>query len=284
MIEHFSYGALTPVLSFVLSFLGCAAGLSCTARARYYRGRRRALWLWLGALAIGGTGVWVMHFVAMLGFSVDGAVIRYDIPLTILSAVLAVVVVAAGLFLVDRSHGRTGPILVGGVIAGLGVSSMHYLGMRAMHTDVALSYDPWLVLLSIVIGVVAATAALWLSYHVRSVGAGALAAVIMGIAVSGMHYTGMAAMRMGEGDHVGHAATAEPQGLSTGELLVPLAVFLFLSTLALVVTALLARSPGEIQADRDFDSWRSQLRGDTGQPEDDAVASAPQRTRRATGR
>ncbi|WP_418277145.1 MHYT domain-containing protein [Isoptericola jiangsuensis] len=298
MIEHFAYGALTPILSFVLSFVGCAAGLSCTARARLYEGRRRSLWLWLGALAIGGTGVWVMHFVAMLGFSVEGAEIRYDIPLTLLSAVIAVVVVAAGLFLVDRSQGRLRPLLVGGTTAGLGVTSMHYLGMRAMHTNVPLSYAPGLVLLSVVIGVVAASAALWLSYRVRTLALGVVAAVVMGIAVSGMHYTGMAAMRMGDGDHAAHASSQTPQGLTAGELLVPLALFLFFSTLALVVTVLLARAPGEVRADREFDAWRDRLRGSDGAEDADATSVAPaqgssdlarrdvqdQRARRATGR
>ncbi|WP_278237199.1 MHYT domain-containing protein [Isoptericola sp. AK164] len=260
MIEHFTYGLLTPALSFVLSCLGCAAGLSCTARARLYTGRARRWWLWMGAVAIGGTGIWVMHFVAMLGFSVEGAEIRYDIPLTVASAVLAIGVVAIGLFMVDRSGGRTGAVVVGGTVAGLGVSSMHYLGMRAMHTDVAIDYDPWLVTLSVAIGVVAASAGLWLAFIVRTTAAGAAAAVVMGVAVSGMHYTGMAAMNV-EG-HADHGMSA-PDGLTTGELLVPLIIFLTLSTLALVVTVVLARSPGEITADRAFDEWRNELRRST---------------------
>ncbi|WP_407318128.1 MHYT domain-containing protein [Isoptericola halotolerans] len=292
MIEHFTYGLLTPALSFVLSCLGCAAGLSCTARARLFSGRTRRWWLWLGALAIGGTGIWVMHFVAMLGFSVSGAEIRYDIPLTIVSAVLAVVVVAAGLFLVDRSTGRPGAIVGGGIVAGLGVTSMHYLGMRAMHTDVPLHYDAWLVTLSVVIGVVAASAGLWLAYTVHTTLAGAAAAVVMGVAVSGMHYTGMAALEAkGHGSHQGGAAAA-PTGLTTGELVIPLGIFLTLTTLALLITVMLAPSPAEITAGREFDQWRSELRHTDQEAGPHAATAtvrgdagdAGQRRRRPTGR
>ncbi|MFL1407648.1 MHYT domain-containing protein, partial [Marinobacter sp. M1N3S26] len=249
MINHLSSGLLTPVLSFGLSFVGCAVGLSSTARSRLYDGRARRLWLWMGALSIGGVGIWVMHFVAMLGFTVSTGEIRYDLPLTLVSLLLAVVVVAAGLFLVDRGAGRPVALLAGGGLTGVGVASMHYLGMRAVDTAVPIAYDPWLVALSVVIGVLAATAALWLTWTVRSALGGIFAAAVMALAVSGMHYTGMAAMQVaGAAMHDDHGTAGSGDGLTAEELVAPLVVVLTVSMLALVTVAILARAPREIRA------------------------------------
>jgi NO-binding membrane sensor protein with MHYT domain len=257
MIDHFSHGLVTPMLSFVLSCFGCAAGLSCTARARVSNGAQRNLWLCLGALAIGGTGIWVMHFVAMLGFTIAGAEIRYDIPLTLLSAALAVVVVGIGLFLIDRSGSRTPVVLAGGTIAGLGVAGMHYLGMRAMHVGVPIRYDPLIVLVSLLIAVVAASAGLWLALNVRSGILSAAATVVMGIAVSGMHYTGMAAMSV-PGTHHDHIATP-PTGLSASELLLPLIGAITLGTLVLLVIVTLSPTAREMRSEQAFEEWRARL-------------------------
>ena len=92
-VHHFSYGPLTPVAAYLMSFVGSFLGLLCMSRARASTGRSRASWLSLAALAIGGTGIWVMHFIAMLGFSVSGMPIRYNVPVTLLSCLTAVAVV-----------------------------------------------------------------------------------------------------------------------------------------------------------------------------------------------
>jgi len=261
MIDHFSYGLLTPTLSFLLSCLGCAAGLSCTARARVSLGGKRNLWLWLGALAIGGTGIWVMHFVAMLGFTIQGAEIRYNIPLTLLSAVLAVVVVGIGLLLIDRSGSRTSVVLTGGTIAGLGVAGMHYLGMGAMHVGVPIHYDPFLVLASLLIAVVAASAGLWLALNVKGGAVSAIATVVMGVAVSGMHYTGMAAMSV-SGTHSGHIATPT-SGLSASELLIPLMSAITLGTLVLLVIVMLSPNAREMRSQQAYEEWKARFDAST---------------------
>jgi hypothetical protein len=135
-VDHFSFGLLTPVLAYVMSSVGSMLGLLLTSRARLAGGREGKLWLVGAAFAIGGTGIWTMHFIAMLGFSVTGSVIRYDAPLTALSALIAVVVVGMGLFLVSYGGERLTYLLGGGVLTGCGVASMHYLGMYAMHVTV----------------------------------------------------------------------------------------------------------------------------------------------------
>jgi NO-binding membrane sensor protein with MHYT domain len=194
-IHHFAYGWVTPGLAYALSVLGSLLGLICAVRVREAPTRgQRVRWLTLAALAIGGTGIWVMHFMAMLGFGVEGSAIRYDVPTTALSAVVAVTVVGIGLLIVGLGRAAPWKIVVGGTFAGLGVNAMHFIGMAAMRLDGTIRYDRRLVGASILIAVVAATVALWLSVTVRTGPAIFGSALVMGVAVCGMHYTAMSAM------------------------------------------------------------------------------------------
>ena len=196
-IEHFTYGLATPVLAYAVSVIGSLLGLAATARARTMVDRsRRARWLLLAAWPIGGTGIWVMHFVAMMGFGVADAPVRYDIPTTVASWILAMVVVAIGLFIVGFGRVSAVKIVAAGVLTGIGVAGMHYTGMSAMRTSAVIAYDGNLVAASIGIAMVAATVALWFTVTLRRGPALVIAALVMGVAVSGMHYTGMFAMRV----------------------------------------------------------------------------------------
>jgi NO-binding membrane sensor protein with MHYT domain len=192
-LDHATFGWLTPVLSYAMACTGAALGLRCTVRALGATGRARRNWLVTAASAI-GTGIWTMHFVAMLGFGVSGTDIHYDVPLTILSLLVAMIVVCAGVFAVGYSRDRTRALVLGGLTTGLGVASMHYLGMAAVRLHGRVSYDPALVALSVLIAVVAATAALWAGLNIKSPLAVTAASLIMGAAVSSMHYTGMFAV------------------------------------------------------------------------------------------
>ncbi|MFM9615660.1 hypothetical protein DF268_08010 [Streptomyces sp. V2] len=192
-LDHAAFGWLTPVLSYVMACTGAALGLRCTVRALAATGRSRRNWLITAASAI-GTGIWTMHFVAMLGFAVSGTDIRYDVPLTVLSLVVAMVVVCAGVFAVGYGRDRTRALLTGGLTTGIGVASMHYLGMAAVRLHGDVHYDPMAVALSVVIAVVAATAALWAALNIESPVAVTVASLVMGVAVSSMHYTGMFAV------------------------------------------------------------------------------------------
>src|SRR5580693_4117911 len=158
-VNNFTSGALNPVLAYLMSCMGCFLGLRCTTRARAYRGAARVRWLAAAALAIGSTGIWVMHFIAMLGFTIPGQAIRYNVPITILSMVLAVVVVGIGTFIVGFREG-TGPLLLGGVIIGCGVATMHYVGMSAIRVQDSLAYNPLLFVASVIIAIIAGMAAL----------------------------------------------------------------------------------------------------------------------------
>ena len=121
---------------------------------------------------------------------------------------VAVAVVGAGLFIVGFGDGGRSRLAAGGVIVGVGVAAMHYLGMAAMSMPDSMSYNPPLVVLSVLIAIVAGTAALWTGTRVSGLRATVGAALIMGVAVSGMHYTGMAALQIHRGAMPSMAALA----------------------------------------------------------------------------
>nr|WP_153452049.1 MHYT domain-containing protein [Streptomyces smaragdinus] len=202
-----------------MAMLGSALGLRCTMRALTMDQSRRFGWLALGAVAI-GTGIFTMHFIAMMGFTARDVQINYDLPLTLASLLVAVVVTGVGVFLVGY-RGRTPVALTtGGVITGVGVACMHYMGMAGMRMDGAKQvYSAGVVTLSVIIAVVAATAALWLAMTVKKFGVAIGAALIMGIAVCGMHYTGMEALSV----HL-TSATGTLTGRTPAEILAPILI------------------------------------------------------------
>ena len=154
-LDHATLGWLTPVLSYAMACTGAALGLRCTVRALAATGPVRRNWLLTAASAI-ATGIWTMHFTAMLGFGVSGTDIRYDVPLTLLRLVVAMLFVCAGVFAVGRHPDRVQALLLGGLTTGFGVAGMHYLGMAAVRLHGEVSYDPGRVALSVLIAVVAA--------------------------------------------------------------------------------------------------------------------------------
>ncbi|MFG2049752.1 MHYT domain-containing protein [Micromonospora sp. NPDC048935] len=235
-INHFEYGWITPALSYALSVLGSVLGLVCAGRIRTaHTARQRAWWGLLAAWALGGTAIWAMHFMAMLGFAVEGTRIRYDVPLTAASTAIAVVAVGIGLAIVGT--GRLNPVrlVAGGVFTGAGVASMHYTGMAAMRLNGSLGYDSTRVVLSVVIAVVASTVALWLAMTVRRGLAIFASALVMGVAVNGMHFTGMSALSVHRHERVGGVT-----GAQVSTLLVPIMVAVIFGVVGLLYALLAA--------------------------------------------
>jgi NO-binding membrane sensor protein with MHYT domain len=292
-VHNFSYGLLTPGLAVAMSFLGAFLGLRCTTRARAYSGATRARWLVLASISIGATGIWVMHFIAMLGYTIPGQTIRYNVPITIGSMLLAVGVVCVGLFIVGfgrasfggngfaragtghgspghgspghASFGRAGTrrLLLAGLITGIGVASMHYTGMAALEVPLRMTYNPALVGLSAIIAIVASTVALWATLRLRGIWSTFGAALILAVAVSGMHYTGMAAMHMSAAPADAHIVM---RGATAENFLLPL--ILGISILTFIVTATIALSPSddEIHAEADLMRRISTARAAAGDP------------------
>ncbi|MEU2247729.1 MHYT domain-containing protein [Streptomyces sp. NPDC019224] len=234
-IDGFSYGAVTPAAAFLMACLGAALGLRCTTRSVRTGHSFRAGWLALGATSI-GSGIWTMHFIAMVGFSVEDVPIGYDRPITFASLAVAIGMVGIGIFLVGYRGATRMALVTGGTITGLGVASMHYLGMAGMRFEGRFEYDTVTVVLSVVIAVVASTAALWAAVSIHGFLPSLGASVVMGVAVSGMHYTGMAALRVHL--HPSALVTGHAAGDSGTELLVPMllgpACFLLLAAVVVM--------------------------------------------------
>lgn len=195
-LHDFSYGLATPALSYVVASVGALLGLRAVTRARACQGASRSRWLVLAGLTLGSVGIWAMTFAGLLGFAVAGETTRYSLPVLILSLLVAAATITAGLLIVGFSGEESGPLVAAGLIAGAGLALTQYLGLAAIRMPGALGYDPVLFILSIVIAVVAATAILWSAVRLRRVWATVAVSLLLGVAVSAVHYTAMAATRV----------------------------------------------------------------------------------------
>jgi len=186
--------------SFVTAVFASYIALSIAARLKTTSGRMNyCSWLFGGALVM-GLGIWTMHFIGMEAFT-SHVQIQYDPSITLLSLLIAIVASGFALFWVSRARVTTSSILMGGALMGIAIVSMHYVGMAAM-LGMHISYLPSLFSLSIVIAILASQAALWLmvknykSETAFSFRLNGLSAIVMGFAICGMHYVGMAAAVM----------------------------------------------------------------------------------------
>lgn len=199
-----------------------------------------------------------MHFIAMLGFSVPGDTIRFNVLVTLASMLLAVAFVSLGLMIVGFGPATNWALVLAGVVTGFGVAGMHYTGMAAMEGPFRMNYDPLLFVLSVVIAIVAATAALWAALRLSKVWATLAASAIMGVAVSGMHYTGMASMRV----YPANGTSMGMGGASASFFLLPLIIGVSILTFVLTATIALSPTDAEISADaelmRRIESLRTQ--------------------------
>jgi signal transduction histidine kinase/CheY-like chemotaxis protein len=188
----------TPLvlLSILVAIVASYAALSLAGRVSESHGRAVVAWIVGGAVAM-GSGIWAMHFVGMLAFRLP-IPIAFDLPLTLVSLLLPIAASCLALWQVSRAELGIKRLAVSAVLMGIGINAMHYTGMAAMRMEPGIVYDPWLFALSVVIAIAASGLALWIAFRLRHnvphvwlarVGA----AVAMGAAIAGMHYTGMAA-------------------------------------------------------------------------------------------
>jgi NO-binding membrane sensor protein with MHYT domain len=178
-------------LSILVASVASYTALDLGGNVRAARRLARRAWLAAAAITMGG-GIWSMHFVAMLAFIMP-IPMSYDIGLTALSLVVAILVTGGGFYVISRESASPLHLLLGGIVMGLGIVAMHYIGMAAMQGHAELSYDRLFVALSVVIAIGAATTALWLAFRTTDLWQKLIAALVMGLAISGMHYTGMRA-------------------------------------------------------------------------------------------
>jgi NO-binding membrane sensor protein with MHYT domain len=231
-------------LAYIVSVTGSVVGLACTRLSGATSDERtRVRWLAMASIAIGGVAIWLMHFIAMLGFAIPNSTVRYNLGWTVASAVLSISAVFVGLVTIGRTV-EWRRLIAGGVITGLAVALMHYTGMWAVQIQGDISYNKGLVALSIVIAVVAATAALWFTLVLESPVLRFVAGLVMGVAVVGMHYTGMAAVRVS----VDHGAPV-PGGPEVFSFLFPVFVIGLLALAVPITAVMLASDRGATEND-----------------------------------
>jgi PAS domain S-box-containing protein len=190
MIHAGTHDAALVALSVLIAILASYTALDLASRMRASSGWACRAWLSTAALAMGG-GIWSMHFVAMLAFSLPGLVVGYDLSLTVISLLLPIAVTALGFIVVNRRETSWALIALSGLVMGFGIAGMHYVGMAAMRMPASLAHDRLWFALSILIAIGAATVALWLAFQRTGLRQRLAAAVVMGLAVSGMHFAAM---------------------------------------------------------------------------------------------
>jgi diguanylate cyclase len=194
-----SYNPWLVILSVVVAAMASYTALDLARRVTTTQGSAAIVWLLGGACAM-GTGIWSMHFVGMLAFSLPIAM-AYHVTTTLISMVIAVVVSAFALYVVSRRELSVNHFIAGGILMGLGISAMHYTGMAAMDMWPSISYDAIRVIASVAIAIAASLVALLIAmklpqYEERIARpAQGMSALAMGLAIAGMHYTAMSAAR-----------------------------------------------------------------------------------------
>lgn len=221
-------------VSLIVVFIASFTALDTAGRVAVSRGWSARFWLLVGGIAM-GIGVWAMHFIGMLAMMMP-MMMRYDTRLTILSLLVAILasVLAFGQT-VGGLHLTRQRLLSGTLILGAGVVVMHYLGMYALLIEPQPEWNALLVALSVLIAFAASGLALWLAFHLRQgdhhlMLMRGLASLVMGIAIAGMHYVGMAAAEFS------HSSMMQPHGVSNAGL----AVWVTLITLTILGITLLS--------------------------------------------
>ncbi|MFF7710708.1 EAL domain-containing protein [Pseudomonas sp. NPDC007930] len=237
-----SYNPVMVIISLIIAVLASYTALNMASRVT--ASKRMAAYCWLagGSVAM-GFGIWSMHFIGMLAFSLPIA-LGYDLTLTLVSLGIAVLCSVFALSLVCQRTLPLPRLCVGAVLMGIGIAAMHYTGMAAMRMQPGIDYEPVLFSLSVVVAVLASGAALWIAFRLRRDGKGVAlqrlwAALVMGVAIVGMHYLGMLAARFPDGSFCGAAGDGiDTRWLAIGIIVISLMVF----ATALIVAMLDART------------------------------------------
>ena len=192
-----SYDYRLVALSVVIATLSSYAALDLGGRVTAARGRLRLAWLTGGATAM-GLGIWSMHYIGMLAYTLPVTVL-YDWPTVLASLLAAIFASVIALFIASRSAIGPARMAIGGVLMGSGIAAMHYTGMEAMRLPAMHHYSPGIVTLSVILAVVISLVGLWLTFHMREEHAARgwrkiASALLMGAAIPVMHYCGMAAV------------------------------------------------------------------------------------------
>jgi signal transduction histidine kinase/ActR/RegA family two-component response regulator len=236
------------LVSILVAMFASYTALDLAGRIKRSHGKSAARWVVAGAFAL-GSGIWAMHFIGMLAFRLPLPV-GYDVGLTFVSWLLPVVVCGLALWPLHAPQVSAPQLLWGAVLMGIGINTMHYTGMAAMRMSPGIVYDPLLFAASIVIAISASGGALWIAFRLshslrHGVVARLGAAAVLGIAIAGMHYTGMAAAEF----QIGSVCRAAGTGMSQDALALLVAVAIVaVLTIALLASIFAARLDARAQS------------------------------------
>lgn len=192
------YDLVLVGLSYLVAVLASYVALNLVGRLRAEHNKQVKLYWLMGGAFTMGAGIWSMHFIGMLAFIMP-IPMKYDLAWTIASLLMSIIASALALFILQKENYTIRQLALGGIIIGLAISTMHYMGMEGMKNHTHIHYVPLLFFLSITIGISAAETALYLALqstqgsNKRQFNLKIISALVMGFAICGMHYTGMAA-------------------------------------------------------------------------------------------
>ncbi|MFV0596106.1 MHYT domain-containing protein [Shewanella sp.] len=230
------YNPLLVTISILIAIFAAFMAFQVTTQAQAVHSQSKArqqIMLLTGSVVLGG-GVWSMHFIGMLAFDLCSPV-AYGFGLTVLSLLPSIGASWVALNLLSKPSFQFSQVLISGTLVGAGIGTMHYVGMAAMDMAPLLRYDPWIFALSIVVAVLLAIIALWvrtglnqlISSNMSTITSNFIASIVMGLAISGMHYTGMAAARF-----------VRPEGLELSEQTSEISFYLALGV-SVITTAII---------------------------------------------
>lgn len=196
-----SYNIYLMFLSFIIALLASFTALNLARKISSSDGWYQKLWILCSSFVM-GVGIWSMHFIAMLAYPLQKGV-TYQIHTVIFSILVAILGALVGFSISFRAQLKTPRLLIGGTFMGLAISGMHYIGMAALQ-DVDIRYQPLPFALSIIIAIVASITALYLSFNRNQ--SIVVSGLLMGAAITGMHYTGMSAAVMSYPTAIHHAS------------------------------------------------------------------------------
>ncbi len=183
------YDPILVLISILVSIVGAYTCFDLVVRIRKEAGVVSKKLL-ISAAVIIGVSIWAMHFIGMLAVSLPVEV-RYDLLTTLISGLVSISVTAIALLIISVASYSFKRITVAGTIMGLGIACMHYVGMSSIRGNCGLSYSTTWIIISILIGIVASTASMWAAIKLRGVRRRVIAALVMGVSISGVHYAGM---------------------------------------------------------------------------------------------
>ena len=235
-----TYNYWLVLLSVAVAVFVSYTALSLSARVARANGASSRIWATGGAIAM-GCGIWSMHFIGMLAFRLP-IPLSYDIGITVASLMIAIAVSGLALAIASRPEVNFARLAAGAVAMGIGISAMHYCGMTAIQIAPMIRYEPVLLAASVAVAIAASFVALWLFVYLRSGRSVQMAiarigaAFVMGLAISGTHYTGMAASRFARNAYCTGAVGMDSVWLATTVGVVAFAL-LSITTILLVYDA-----------------------------------------------